>query len=311
MKINKIIASVLTVLLLLSISMFSASAAPSSEVVYENDFSSGELDDTFKITYGNLAVVEEKGDKLLRVTKDSADRVHFAYGPEEQRNYDLSFKVRATFLTNSTNTQLTAFFRSPHIPAWDTVSYHLQFRTYQTALMYADRFADENTLTSLSDYPDFGISSGLWNNVQISTRGDRMIIYVNGNLFFEYTDSQYGELGGFGFTARGVSFDVDDVVITRYYGSSMPEPTANERPQWAGDISEDEEADIEDTGLPRLDFTTLGQEKVVKSNAIHFLNPFELTVYTWIALAVAAVSAVAAVTGWLIIVKRKRSENLQ
>lgn len=306
MKFLKIFSLIFCFILLTTILAVPTSAA-SSKVIYENDFSGGDsdIDNTFDVYCGILTVVEEKGNKFLRCTQESA-KVHFAYGPTEERNIDISLKIRATTINDNNNSRMEVMFRSPHIPAWETVCYSLQMKTYQSSLIFADRFADANERLPLLDSTDFRMKSGLWNNVQISTRGERIIIYVNGNLLFEYKDNQYAEEGGVGFSAASMSFDVDDIVITKHYGTSLPEPSANEKPEWAGDISEQEEPDIADTGVIRIDLTTLGQEKVAVNNAIHFINPFELTVYTWIALAVALVCLFGAVVGWLLLARYKK-----
>lgn len=303
----------IAVFALLFVMIFSVSltaSANSSEVVYKNNFESGSLDDTFQITRGDLKVVNEKGEKFLRCTHE-ANKIQFAYGPEEQKNVDISFRLRATLFTNTNTATISPFFRSPHIPAWDTISYQLQFNTFQTSLIYADRFADETTLTPIAYYTDSGISVGLWNNVQISTRGDRIIVYLNGDRIIETADSNYGEYGGFGFCSAMSSFDIDDIVITRHYGKNLPEPQANERPLWAGDISEKEEPDIPDTGVIRIDLTTLGQEKVPVNNAIKFTNPFEASIYTWLAVAIAACSGASAVLGFVVLKRGKKGGKLK
>ncbi len=309
MKKIKCLAIFLLLFVLVSSFSLTASAA-TNKIVYKNNFESGKLDDTFQINYGTLKVVSEKGEKFLRCTNES-NRIQFAYGPTEQRDVDISFRLRATLFTNASSATISPFFRSPHIPAWDTVSYQLQFKTFQTSLIFADRFADENTLTPLTDYPDFGISIGLWNNVQISTRGERIIVYVNGDRILETSDNNYGEYGGFGFAGLMSSFDIDDIVITRHYGSNLPEPQANEKPLWAGDFLEKEELDIPDTGVLRIDLTTLGQEKVPVNNAINFTNPFKASIYTWIALAIAVVCGLTAALGFGILIRRKKGVMLK
>lgn len=304
MKKFKFILSLVAVVLVVNTIAFTSLASPANEIIYSNNFENGVIDDSFVVNYGNLSVVTEKGEKFLRCGHES-NRVQFAFGPTEQRNVDISFKIRATTFVNKSTATISPFFRSPHIPAWDTIAYQLEFKTYTTSLIYADRFADENSLTTLSEYPDFGISVGLWNNVQISTRGERIIVYLNGQRIFETIDTNYGEYGGFGFAAKMASFDVDDIVIKRHYGKSMPEPTANEKPLWMGDIAETEELDIPDTGVIRIDLTNLGQEKKPVSNAIHYIDPTKLTVYSWIALSVVVLCGIAALLGFTVINKNK------
>lgn len=296
--------------LVLCLGLATPAMAADSKVIYENRFESGTLDDTFKVTRGNLSVVQEKGNHYLKVQHQS-NQVHFAYGPQEQKDYDLSFRVRASLFTVEANATVSPFFRSPHIPAWDTVSYQLQLKTYSASLIYADRFADELTLTPLTEYDGFGISAGLWNNVKISTRGDRIIVYINGDRVLEASDDKYGQLGGFGFAAKYASFDVDDIVITRYYGSAMPEPTPNEKPAWVGDISETEEPDVPDTGVLRIDLTTLGQEKTPVNRTIRYTDPSALSLFSWIALAVALVCGGTAAVGFITVAKsRKEGDRL-
>lgn len=305
-KIKIVFSLVFTLMVLFSFSC-SISAAPQKEIIYENDFEDGNIDETFDVNHGTLTVVSEKGEKFLRCSHES-NKIQFAYGPTEQHNVDISFRLRATTIVNATNATISPFFRSPHIPAWDTISYQLQFKTYQTSLIYADRFADEMTLESISDYPDFGISMGLWNNVQISTRGERIIVYVNGDRVLETVDNRYGEYGGFGFSGLQASFDIDDIVITRHYGEKLPEPSDNEKPLWMGDISETEEPDIADTGVIRIDLTNLGQNKKPVNNAINYIDPNKITVYTWIALSISVICVALSAVGFVTIKKNKGGE---
>lgn len=303
-KIKLLLSAVLALTLILCLAT-PALAADAGKVIYENSFDSGVLDDTFKVTRGTLSVAEEKGNPYLKVAHQT-NQVHFAYGPTEQKDYDLTFRIRASLLTNEANATISPFFRSPHLPAWDTVSYQLQLKTFSASLIYADRFADDLTLSPLTEYDGFGISAGLWNNVKISTRGDRIIVYLNGDRVLETSDNKYGQTGGFGFTGRYASFDVDDIVITRYYGSTLPEPTPNEKPAWAGDISEKEEPDIPDTGVLRLDLTTLGQEKKPVNRAINYIDPAATGLYSWIALAAALICGGAATAGFIVLAKNKK-----
>lgn len=304
MKKIKFIFLLVTVLLIVNTFSLSSFALPTNEIIYENNFENGLIDDSFVVNYGNLSVVSEKSEKFLRCQHES-NRIQFAYGPTEQRNVDISFKLRVTTFVNASIATVSPFFRSPHIPAWDTIAYQLEFKSYTTSLMFADRFADENTLTTLAEYPDFGISVGLWNNVQISTRGERIIVYLNGTRIFETIDSNYGEYGGFGFAAKQASFDVDDIVIKRYYGENLPEPTANEKPLWMGDLAEEEEPDIPDTGVIRIDLTTLGQGKKPVSNAINYVDPTKLTIYSWIALSTVIICMLSAFGGFFVIKNNK------
>ena len=300
MKKLKTALVLLLMVALLVVFPITANAASVSEKVYANDFVSGEIDDSFIVNYGTLSVVKENDESFLRCSHQN-NRIQFAYGPSEQRNVDISFRVRATNLSNASNSTVSPFFRSPHIPAWDTISYQLQFKTYETAIIYADRFADDATLEPIASYPDFGISVGLWNNVQISTRGERIIVYVNGDRILETVDNRYGEYGGFGFTGLYSSFDIDDIVITRYYGNILPEPVENERPLWMGDISENEEKDIPDTGIIRIDLTNLGQNKQPVDNSVIYIDPTQITLYTWVALVLAVMAAGLSIAGFVTI----------
>ncbi len=308
MKKVKFLVMLLSLLCIFSVLPFTASAAKTSEVVYENDFESGKLDDTFVVEYGTLSVKKEGDEQFLRCNHEN-NRLQFAYGPEEQKDVDISFKIRATTIGNNTNSTVSAIFRSPHIPAWDTVGYQLQLKTFQASLIYADRFADGNSLTPMVDSDQFGISIGLWNNVKISTRGKKMIVYINGNLLLETSDDRYGEYGGFGFTGLQSSFDIDDIVITRYYGKKMPEPTANERPLWAGDINENETLDAPDTGVLRIDLTILGQEKKPTSNAVTYVNNAEFNIYSLLALIITVLCAVGSAIGFIILFKKRKGGN--
>ena len=99
MKISKLISVLTAVLLLGSLFAFPADAA-ASNVIYKNDFSAGDssIDESFDVYRGLLSIAEEKGNKFLRCTQENA-RVHFAYGPTDVSNVDVSFIFIVLFIT--------------------------------------------------------------------------------------------------------------------------------------------------------------------------------------------------------------------
>ncbi len=262
---------------------FSAAAESNGRVIYSNDFSGVGRDETMTyLANGKTEIIKEKGEAYLRCIPQSDGGRNFKlnFGPEEAKNVDISLRIRLSTKSSVSTARFGIFFRSPSIPAYDTFSYQLCFENKATSLNFCDAHADTVRTTMATDVNACVL--GLWYNVKVCLRGNRIVVYVNGNKIFDCEDEQFPAAGGFGLSSYCHSFDVDDLVIVGYTGKTLPEPTPNEAPIWVGDPLNDEEADLSDTGALGFDLMGNGGEK--GDDAIGVVDPNKLTVNSFIAI---------------------------
>lgn len=308
----KKIITIVLVAVTLSISMFSISAfaAESSKIVYKNDFDGVGIDETMDYNpYGTPSIQEEKGNKYLKCEISDDDRIAFRinFGPDEQKNVDITLKMRMQGSSDK-NHRMAVFFRSPTIPAFEAISYQLRLYELRSVLTFADIYdANNQTYTQIAEYSEKGNKSGLWHNVKISLRENRIVAYIDGNMVCDTTHDGYAALGGFGLCSYGMSFDVDDIVITRHYGTVLPEPTANEVPEWVGDPLDEEEPEFEDTGDERLNLVGAFNDDDDVDVKISNLS---LNKYIVLATSVSAVLLLAGIIVFIILLVREKKKEV-
>lgn len=313
MKGKRFLLFIIAVALILCAFNITCFAESNGVVIYKNDFSAPELtDSTIDIGSGTAEVISNANENFLRCSYPDSKTFRMTIGPAEAQNLDISFKIRLINFMNKSNSRASFYFRSPTLPSWYTLAYQLQLWSFKTSIVCADFYADDNTLISLDDNDQITNNLGLWNNVKVSLRDTRIVVYINGNEAINLTDDTYPSKGGFGFTSYGVNFDLDDVEMIAYSGTA-PEPTANDIPIWAGNPLEDEEEDIADSGQERIDILNLGGETDNnKSSAINVVNPNKLTLNSYIAIGLIAalvLMAVSTIVTTLILIKQIRSNS--
>lgn len=293
--------------------MLPASAAGTGKVVYENDFSGTEIDETmWYLNTGTVAVTEEFGEKFLRCTPitSGARAVRINFGPQEAKNVDVSFKIRARANQTNTGAYLGIYFRSISIPANALFAYQLRLNATKTALVHVNNHYDTTT-TTLTEDANTMVSQGLWYNVKLCLRENRIVVYINGTKIMDLEDESNPAAGGFGLCGVRYTFDVDDLVMTQYSGKTLPEPEPNEVPVWVGAPGTDEEPEFADTGEERLNLFGTGGEKV--SSAVSAVDPNKMTVNSYIAIGlIAALVLMAASTlivALLLVKSKKREES--
>ena len=268
-KTIKLVISLIIVFNVFLMLLVPASAADVGKVVYKNDFSSETLDETMWYkSGGNVAITKEYGEQFLRCKSvvGSARKVEVSFGPEELKNVDISFRVRAAATNTHTAARMGIYFRSATIPASENFAYQFRLSEAKTTVVNVNSHFDTQTKTLAEDF-DATIRAGLWNNVKVCLREERIAIYVNGKLVCDFKDNIYPAEGGFGICGERYTFDVDDVVMTHYSGKKLPEPTANEAPIWMGRPGTDETAEIADTFKDR--FNPLAEDNKV----VNILTP--------------------------------------
>ena len=255
MKIRKLLMSLMIIILLISVP-FAMQASGAGSVLYKNDFESGKLDEIFTATEGTAQVIKEKGNSFMRLTKnDDRDGYLYVAFEKEAKDFDYSFKVRITSFNNSPIYHWAGFvFKAPTLPPDNSVCYDLRLYKSSTQLYKNNRFAEEPDPKMITENDKMELREGFWSNVQISTRGERIVVYVNGEMLIDVKDDFLTNRGGFGFYCWGTDYDIDDINISEYSSGSTEEPAANERPDWMGDGEEEDE--IIDDGL--LGFTIGG-----------------------------------------------------
>lgn len=276
------------------------------KTVYKNDFSASVLTDDIEVLRGETELQTEKGNNFLHISPDEKGYASLMFGPQS-KNFDIDFKCRITLVVNDTWSYASMCFRSPCLPTDASMSYRLNLTTWQTAVIVADLFADNNqTLLPITSDAEFTNTPGLWYNFRVCTRDDTITVYANGDKVFEVQDEMYNIKGGFGFYSSGTDFDVDDIVITEYTGGTLPATTPNEVPQWKGSAEDQEHEVIMDDGLePFIVDLGGGGEQV---GGTQTADPNEMTVNSFIAIGLIAalvISAVSTVTVTVLLLKVK------
>ncbi len=311
-KLIKLIATAIIVLTLVFSLSFTASAADSGKVIYENDFSkSDKLDDTmWYSSAGTQEIIEEYGEKFIRcyplTSGTRASRINF--GPNEVKNVDIDFRLRARDTQTATDAYCGLYFRSISIPASPLFAYQLRFNKTKAAVAHVNNHYDTTTNVLIEDANTM-LKPGLWYNIRVSLREKRMVVYVNGQKIVDMEDDSYPVYGGVGLCGVRYTFDIDDILMVQYSGKKLPEPTANETPKWVGELGTQEEEEFVDSGEERLNLFGGTVEKV--STLIKGISPNALTVGKIIALCLLALVILFAVLTVVILVlfikKKKKS----
>ena len=308
-KTAKLLITLILVLLMLVGFSLTASADNAGKVVYENNFSGDKPDDTmWYVNQGSVEIIEEFGDKFLRcyplTSGTRACRVNF--GPDEVQNVDITFKLRARATQTASDAYCGIYFRSISIPSNPLFAYQLRFSEKKTSLVHMNNHYDTTTTTITEDVENI-IKPGLWYNIKVALRGDRIVVYVNGKKIMDMDSDLYSQIGGAGICGVRYTFDMDDIVMTQYGGKKLPEPTPNEAPEWLGKEGTEEEEEIADTGNERLNLFGGTTEKV--DTAVNFLDPAAWTVGKIIAVVMAGLTVMAAITTIVLLVLLLKKKN--
>lgn len=264
------IISVAVLCIVLCSAILPVSAAQNPEIIYKNDFSNGIDASMNYLKYGSYEVKTIQNETFLRCTPVSSGTRAFRlnFGPQEAKNVDITFRIRSVAKQSNTSAYYGLYFRSPSIPANAKHSYQLRLSAAKTSLFYFDGYAD-TTQVALNEDSMFKIKDCLWNNVKVSLRNSRIVVYVNGTQVFDIKDEYFPNLGGFGIMSVRYAFDIDDIVITQYDKKKLPEPTANTAPIWAGEADTDYKADILDSGQERLNLAGIGGSNAANNSNVN------------------------------------------
>lgn len=309
-KAIKLVTTAILALSLIFALSLTASAADNGNVIYENDFSdSDELDETMWYpSAGTQEIVEEYGEKFIRcyplTSGTRASRINF--GPNEAKNIDIDFRLRARDTQTASDAYCGLYFRSISIPSSPLFAYQLRFSATKAAIAHVNNHYDTTTNVLIEDANTM-LKPGLWYNIRVSLREKRIVVYVNGQKIIDIEDDSYPVYGGVGLCSVRYTFDVDDIVMVQYSGKKLPEPTANEVPIWVGAEGTTEDEEFIDSGEERLNLFGGTAEKV--STLISGISPNALTVGKIIAiclLALVVLFAVATVIILILFVKKKK-----
>ena len=301
----------------------SASAAGGKEI-YKNDFSKG-MDESFIVAAGTADILEENGNSFLSLTKDTGleenGYLNVFFGPEA-KDFDLTFKMRTTFISNYEWNWSTISFRSPTLPPTVTESLQLHIWQWRACLTAESVFRDIPMESYLAENVEITSKEGYWYNMKISTRGDRIVAYSNGRLIGDVKSDAFLHAGGFALSSWGTSYDLDDISIVEYPDGKGDEPTPNERPDWMGDEDEEEDEEIVDGGLPPILIgggggnnageTPSGEETPDNQNISTEVDPNEMTVNSYIAMGLIGallLSSIACVVVVLAVIKMNRDKK--
>ncbi len=314
-KAVKLVTTAILVLSLIFALSLTASAADNGKVIYKNDFSdSDEFDETmWYSSAGTQEIIEEYGEKFIRcyplTSGTRASRINF--GPNEAKNVDIDFRLRARDTQTATDAFCGLYFRSISIPASPLFAYQLRFSATKTAIAHVNNHYDTTTNILVED-ANTVLKPGLWYNIRVALREKRIVVYVNGQKIIDMEDDSYPVYGGFGVCSVRYTFDVDDIVMVQHTGKKLPEPTANETPKWVGELGTQEEEEFIDSGEERLNLFGGTVEKV--STLIKGISPNALTTGRIIALCLlmlVILLAVFTVVILVLFVKKKKKPNTQ
>ncbi len=296
-----IIAFATLLIVIMSVSVLSH-AEEVGKVIYKNDFSNNKLDDTMWYSaIGTQVVTDEFGEYVLRCSGGTS-RLNF--GPEEVKNVDLSFRIKARELVTKDSAYFGVYFRSFSIPANALFAHQLRFNNSKVSLVRMNNHLDTKTVV-LTEESSINIKkAGLWYNVKICLRENRIVIYVNGIKIVDFEDDTTPAYGGFGVVGSQYKFDIDDINMVEYTSKVLPEPTPNEAPLWVGLEGTDEEPEFADTGEERLNLFGSTSEK--KDTSVSALAPGEMTLGRWLAVGMITICFMIAISIAILVLISKK-----
>ncbi len=303
-KLRVILSLAMIVALVLSFTV-STRAADAGKVIFETDFSADTLDESmWYVSGGTVELTDEYGERFLRCTSivGGARQVEINFGPEEVENIDVTMRIRARETRSETNAAMGLHFRSTTIPASRNFAYQLGLSELNMSLNVMNNWYDTQT-TPLADDFNVKVRAGLWNNLKLCLREDRIVVFVNGEMVCDIKDSTYPNEGSIGISGVRYTFDVDDIVMTQYSGSNLPEPTPNEAPIWVGELGTDEKQEIADTGQERVKLPGKGDGDEIFAEGVNLNLIISISL-----LALAAILLAGSVIIGIMLVKKPRKE---
>lgn len=211
---KKILSVVILVMLWLSVFSFSAVAAPTGEVVYEEGFEYGETDisPTTEKT-GTAEIRQENGNHYLHFEGNKTDDYSLAcFGPYVA-DFDFSVKIRQKIHNGSWSNCMVLF----HID-WNVNAYRVDFFEDHARTAF-NNGVDEETV--FGSHEDFGVLDDKWYNLEIYGRGNEYTVVLDGKVMTTFISDERDE-GNFGFCGWQTEFDVDDIKITEYVDGTAP-----------------------------------------------------------------------------------------
>lgn len=212
---KRILSFVIVMLLLLSFTITAwADNSPKGELVYAEDFESGETD--IKPTSdktGSVKIKDENGNHYLHFDGNPENDYSLAcFGPYVA-DFDLSVKIRQKIHNGSWSYCMVLF----HID-WNVNAYRADFFEDHARLAYNNGVDDE---TVFGSHDDFGVLDDKWYEVQIFGRAGEYTVVLDGKVIDTFTSDERDE-GNFGFCGWQTEFDVDDIKITEYVDGTAP-----------------------------------------------------------------------------------------
>ena len=203
----------------------SVPASAAGGTLYENNFENG--DTGLENVDGAAEIAEEKGNHILKLTKNSEAYFHGVLKSEEAENFDLSLRVRLDRCDDEQWNWVKLYFRSPAYS--ENSAFHMQLWTSRVGFAAKGGNGGRDEMKPITENANFAIRLKNWYTVEIFARGDTMTAYINGKEALKMTDKEFTS-GGFGFASWGFNFSIDDLkIVTRSAGD--PVATTFKKPE--------------------------------------------------------------------------------
>lgn len=281
-----------------------AAAENAGQVLYEQNFESGknEFINTNPENDGTSSIVEENGNKFLQLVTNNGDEangyLHF-WGPmaedgslalNMEGDWDYTLRVRPDYIKNPDHNWIK-ICTAAQDGKWENACYMFEMWQWRGKIAIKENDIGlndlNNPLVEGMENEGFEFNDGIWYNVKMSRRANKISVYVNDKLCVYMTDEENRFQGGtIAFCSWGANFSVDDLKVVGYTGDG-PDPTP--------------------TSAATTTSTTVGGETAATtSGATTVNNDF---VFPWIPVVIAA-TAVILIGGGVIVflaVKKKNS----
>ncbi len=243
---KRLLALVGAAMLILSL-MLPVSAADTGTVLYEEDFESGknEFINQNPENDGTSEIVEENGNKFLRMTTNTGDGdngyLHF-WGPYAEDgttlrlnmtgDWDYTLRVLPDFIKNPDHNWIKICVNAQD-GLWENACYMFEMWQWRGKIAVKDNANGlndlNNTLVDGMENENFEFNDGYWYNVKISRRGNTISVYVGNQLCVYMTDADSRFDGGtIVFCSWGANYSVDDLKVVGYEGDGPdPEPASS------------------------------------------------------------------------------------
>lgn len=241
---KKRVLSLLSVLSLVAmLAMPTIAADTTGTVLYEEDFESGTIAfmNQSPENDGTCSIVEENGNKFLQLVTNTFESengyLHF-WGPYAEDgetlqlnmtgDWDYTLRVRPDYIKNPDHNWAKICVNAQD-GLWENACYMFEMWQWRGKIAVKDNANGLNDLNNAfvegMENENYEFNDGIWYDLKISRRGNKISVYVNDILNVYMTDNDARWDGGtIVFCSWGANFSVDDLKVVGYEGDG-PDPT--------------------------------------------------------------------------------------